>query len=626
LRRPLAGMLVLTAAVAALKPCALAMSALRFGRTVLLIDIVAVYGRDAIVLLATLAVVSLPALIVKGASVAGVRVPATSLQGLSNLLAGLCLALTAYYLIAGYAFWEWGAFINRHEIKAAIRARAVAGVVAYALSVKLALVLALTALAVAMVALLSRWLARAGRPPKVARTLAAALAVAAFGLAPQLSGGGGGDPALSSPVIQAVAPQPFHSDGLPGDWPRPSLADFRLPAPGGTIKAEEASLFGAADGLDVIIVVLESVRRASLGLYGRARDPMPNLTRLSEHGIVFTNAYVNQPRSCKTMASLMLGIYPDPRLRALTWQDERMEGHESLLSRLRERGYSSYFGIMADHDADNYTAFLQAVSGGLDRAVGFEELGPSARPTVTTGDDLILIEDYLGWYQRQAGPSVAVLWLMGAHFPYDAHRKSFAENDIVDRYDNCLYASDVAIGALFAELERMGRSERVLALVLADHGEALAEKTGDTIHGKLFYDYSVRVPCVLLGRGVFSKAQQCSARFQVKDLTATLLSLLGDPSGMRQSQNIFGKHPDDPIYMSNVFQDFKLAKLAGSEKFVFRPGIRASYLYDTSEDAEEATNRIDRLDREEIQRRQRELLQWYYYQIEYLEREFPPVP
>jgi len=149
-------------------------------------------------------------------------------------------------------------------------------------------------------------------------------------------------------------------------------------------------------------------------------------------------------------------------------------------------------------------------------------------------------------------------------------------------------------------------------------------RTGDSIHGKLFYDHSVRVPCVLVGQGIFPGRERVDARFQVKDLTATLLFLLGDPTGIRQSQIIFAKRPDDPILMSNVFQDFKLAKLSEQEKFIFRPRIRTSYLFDLEEDPAETVNRIDRLDRAEIRRRQHELVQWYYSQIDYLEQEFPP--
>ncbi len=60
-------------------------------------------------------------------------------------------------------------------------------------------------------------------------------------------------------------------------------------------------------------MVLESVRRFDLSLYGYSAETTPNLTRLAHHGMVFSNAYVSQPRSCKTMESITLGTYPDTR-------------------------------------------------------------------------------------------------------------------------------------------------------------------------------------------------------------------------------------------------------------------------------------------------------------------------
>lgn len=619
----LAALLMLLAVVLPLKPLALAVSVLRYGRSPSWTDVLGLYGADSAVLLVCLAAAAWPAMLVARLSDANTRGFGAKVGRWYSLLAAAAIGLVAvFYTLAGYAFWEWGAFLTRWEVKAALRAKAVAGFLSYVFHPKMLIVLLIVVTLFLGALFLHRWL-RTINCRRLAIMLVTATVAAGLPGLPAWFSAQQRDPALASPVLCLLSPESPHADGIADSGPRPPAGELRLETHR-PVAEQYMNLRGKAAGMDVIIIIVESARRDRLALYGYHRDTMPTLGRMAGQGAVFQRAYVNQPRSCKTMASLMLGVYPDPRLRALTWQDQRLRGHESLPSILRSDGYSLFFGIMADRNADGYTRFLSAISGdGFDRAVGFDELGPGAQPSLTTADDLVLIDDFMRWYSAQSGPRAAVLWLAGAHFPYHAVHKTFPEKNLGDRYDNTLYSSDLAIDQLFVKLERLGRLDQTLVLVLGDHGEALGDKTGDSIHGKFFYDHSVRVPCLLINPHLFPRRIDVTARFQIKDLPATLLYLLGHDRGLRQSVNIFAKDDEDAIFMSNVFQGFKLAKLSGQEKFIYRHQTNSCYLFDLAADPDECINRIGRLSREEIRTRQQELVQWYYSQIEYLEKAFP---
>src|SRR4029453_12507400 len=58
-----------------------------------------------------------------------------------------------------------------------------------------------------------------------------------------------------------------------------------------TADAQLEQFRGAAAGRNVVMVSLESTAAKYLGLYGATADPMPNLTSLANHGIVFDHAY-----------------------------------------------------------------------------------------------------------------------------------------------------------------------------------------------------------------------------------------------------------------------------------------------------------------------------------------------
>ena len=103
-------------------------------------------------------------------------------------------------------------------------------------------------------------------------------------------------------------------------------------------------------------------------------------------------------------------------------------------------------------------------------------------------------------------------------------------------------------------------------------------------------------------------------------MPATLLYLFGlpDPNTLGQSTNIFTKTSNDPIYLSNVYLDYKLGLIFDHFKFVYRPLYNVTYLYDLDNDPQENTNIIEIKTSEEVEILKRKVLEWYKYQIKYI--------
>ena len=211
---------------------------------------------------------------------------------------------------------------------------------------------------------------------------------------------------------------------------------------------------------------------------------------------------------------------------------------------------------------------------------------------------------------------------MAAHIPYRSVLKHFDEEKVSDRYDNCLYTADTAIGELLEDLRARGRLEKTLLLFFSDHGQALGEHL-ESLHGSSLYDMSVRIPVVLSNPVLFPNRQNLPQRFQIKDLSTTLLALSGLPEKLRQSENIFARSADEKIYFSNVFRDFKLGMLRDDLKFVFRPERRQVSVYDTKQDPKEDHDLFKTIDPALLAEMKRETLQYYFAQLNYLQSEFP---
>src|SRR6185295_1460589 len=67
----------------------------------------------------------------------------------------------------------------------------------------------------------------------------------------------------------------------------------------------------AAGAPDVILIILDTVRAASLGVYGYSRPTTPVLQRLASEGTLFERAFATAPWTAPSHASMMTGLYAD---------------------------------------------------------------------------------------------------------------------------------------------------------------------------------------------------------------------------------------------------------------------------------------------------------------------------
>jgi len=61
---------------------------------------------------------------------------------------------------------------------------------------------------------------------------------------------------------------------------------------------------------NVLLIVLDTVRAKSLGLYGYGRPTTPRLERLARYGTVFKSAFSTAPWTLASHATMFTGRYP----------------------------------------------------------------------------------------------------------------------------------------------------------------------------------------------------------------------------------------------------------------------------------------------------------------------------
>jgi arylsulfatase A-like enzyme len=362
-------------------------------------------------------------------------------------------------------------------------------------------------------------------------------------------------------LVGATAMASFRAQSLAA-----SKAEAQLPAP-------------PAGADNVILIVLDTVRAESLGLYGYARDTTPHLARWARKGVRFDWAMAPAPWTFPSHASFLTGQWP--RALEAHWRPTLNPAFPTVAEYLAGRGYATS-GFAAN-------TFWCSYESEMDRGFGHYEdypLSPrgifgSTMPGRWILENLWSPRDYyavkwirsqsrdaeginrsfLEWlsHNREPGrPFFAFLNYLDAHEPFlppedgthfGLRPRSAAESRMLleywdrdklalsarevelarDAYDDCIAALDRQIGALLDELERRGALADTHVLVTSDHGEQFGEH-GVFNHGFSLYAHEIHVPLLIISRAAPAGCTVSDA-VSLRDLPATIVDLLGLAGG-----------------------------------------------------------------------------------------------
>ncbi len=302
--------------------------------------------------------------------------------------------------------------------------------------------------------------------------------------------------------------------------------DYRL-GPFGNPPGEDLSRYrGTAAGRNVVIIHLESTGARYLRSYGAAEDPMPNLTRLADHAILFENAYTTYPETIKSFFAVQCAQHP-----ALDTPSEAYgrDFGQALGSVLHQHGYCTalfhsgrfmYLGMDAVIRHRGYDALEDAgaIGGDHDSSFGIDE--PST------------IRRLLQWIDTRPShqPFLVSYLPIAGHHPYATPEAGpFPSDNDLNRYRNALHYADSALGQLLEGLRSRGLDRETLFVIIGDHGEAFGQHDGNYGHTLFLYDENVQVPFLIAAPGLTQKPERVSRVSSLVDTAPTVLDLLGLP-------------------------------------------------------------------------------------------------
>ncbi len=303
---------------------------------------------------------------------------------------------------------------------------------------------------------------------------------------------------------------------FPGDWDR---------RPRGS--AEDIARLRDRDDLNVLFVLIDTLRAERMGSYGYPRATSPVLDRVANSGVRFARHLAQSTWTKASMASLWTGIYP-AGTRITRYDRVIPETARMAAEILRDAGFQT-IGLWRNG--------WVSPTFGFDQGFDVYQRPPATplpdhlrreNPTLTdrgTDENLIEVtEEFL----RVSGHQRWFLYLhlMDLHeYIYDAESALFGSSHS-DLYDNSLLWTDGSIAHLLEILSELGHLDDTLIAIASDHGEAFLER-GVEGHARDVYRETTEVPFLLSFPFRLEPGIVVEARTQNVDVWPTILDLLG---------------------------------------------------------------------------------------------------
>lgn len=281
---------------------------------------------------------------------------------------------------------------------------------------------------------------------------------------------------------------------------------------------------------NVVLIVVDTLRRDHLPFYGYDKPTAPFLTTLAARGVVLENAYSTSAWTAPATASLFTGLYPVQHrvvMGRFAVKQLRKGGVPMRLNRIPHPAVT----IPEMMKAAGYASVAVVENSNIRPELGFDQgfdvfqpLNPAQEADVITAK---LTELRAGIVAR--APYFLYLHYMDPHEPYARNRPFFdrtAKGDArrVSAYDSEIHHVDEHIRRAF---ELFGWDENTLVLLTADHGEELGDR-GFWGHARTLYGETLNVPLVVVGPGL--EPRRIRERVSHVDVLPTLAEAVGAPA------------------------------------------------------------------------------------------------
>ncbi|ELR73576.1 putative sulfatase [Fulvivirga imtechensis AK7] len=285
------------------------------------------------------------------------------------------------------------------------------------------------------------------------------------------------------------------------------------------------------DQPNVIIIILESYTYQFLEPLGGIPGVAPNLSKLAEEGMLFTNMYASGDRTDKGIVSILSG-YPAQPLSSIIKYPKKTQSLPFLNREFREMGYYTSFTYGGNIDFANFRSYLSNAQ--FDNITHSEHFPANLNNSKWGVHDEYVFERFLQESNEAKTPFFKVMLSLSSHEPFDVPMETVIEgDDDKSMFLNSAHYTDRALGKFFDQAKASAWWKNTLVVITADHGHALPDNKGVTNPNRF------KIPMIWTG-GALAKADTVINSFTSQtDIANTILGQLGKNNNkFKFSQNV----------------------------------------------------------------------------------------
>jgi len=283
------------------------------------------------------------------------------------------------------------------------------------------------------------------------------------------------------------------------------------------------------DDLNLVMILVDTLRADRLGAYGYERDTSPYVDYLAETGVRFASNRAQSSWTKASMASLWTSLSPirsgvrratDAVADEARMPAEVLRDHGFLTAGIWRNGWiAPNFNFQQGFDLYQNPFVRQAP----------QDVRREARAGRIDGTDIDLVFAALEFMRVNRDRRFFLyLHLMDVHQYVTTDEFAVFGTTYSDFYDNSIRWTDQQLSAIVGGLEQAGLRERTIVVLVSDHGEAFGEH-GREGHARDLFGEVTTTPVVFSLPFRLDPGVIVDAPTQNVDLWPTLFELLGVP-------------------------------------------------------------------------------------------------
>lgn len=271
---------------------------------------------------------------------------------------------------------------------------------------------------------------------------------------------------------------------------------------------------------NIVLFIGDDISVDDFGCYGHPNIKTPNINKLADQGVLFSNAYLTTSSCSPTRTSLITGRYPHntgaPELHMT--DSPYLENIPQFPNKLREIGY--------------YSALAGKVHFNGDVSKSFDKIHEDKQPSgsshwVTSLQERPMDKPFFMWFaSKDAHRGWDQNLSEGPHKPEDAIIPPYHYDGEMTRKDyahyyNEIFRLDYNIGQVVDELKKQNVYDNTIIIFMADNGRAFPRDKEN------LYDSGIKTPLIIHAPKKWKEAIRVDGLVSIIDLAPTILNLVG---------------------------------------------------------------------------------------------------